>query len=81
MIIRDTLYLVSEYHIKIYMYNFLEEFYTPVPISKYNVQYSVCKNLCEHNHVFTLNVSHSGELEEAKKLYQKCGSNHHLYFV
>jgi len=53
------------------MYNFLEPFHSLVP---YRYIYcAVYKKLCEYNHVFTLNVSQSGELGEAMKVNQKFG--------
>jgi len=55
------------------MYCFLEPIYTLVPFGTYIMQYSVYIKLCEYNHVFTLNVSHSGELGDTKKVYQLFG--------
>jgi len=60
--------LLPDYHTKINMYNSLEPFYNLVPFGKSIMQYAVYINLCEYNHIFTLNVSHSGELLIGKKL-------------
>jgi len=62
---------MSEYHTKINIYNFLEPLYTLVPFVTYIVQYLLYVNLCEYNHIFTLIISHSGELLMGKKMYQK----------
>ena len=55
------------------IYAFLKPFCTLVLFGTYIVQYSVYIVLCENNHIFTLNVSNSGKLGVAKKLYQKFG--------
>jgi len=72
---------VPEYHTKINVNNFLESLYTLVPFVTYIVQYLVYVNLCEYNRIFTLIISHSGEVVMGKKTYQKFGWNHNLYFV
>jgi len=59
---------VYENHTKINMNNSLEPLCTLDPIGTCIVQYSVYIKLCEYNHIFTLNVSDSGEFGGAKKI-------------